>query len=463
MNRWIALYFLLLPCFAQGQFIISDILVSGNKKTKKEIILRELDFKKGDTISLQQLSPRLERNEEHIMNTLLFNSAEIRLADWSDTNANLLTLEIQVVESWYIYPFPIFELADRNFNVWWTEHNRDIKRVNFGIRFYHLNTSGHRDKLKVTAQLGYTQKFEVDYYYPTVNAAQTLGLIGNLFYSRNKEIGYETLNNKLEFYRDDDEFQLWRIRADIGISFRKKIYATHTAKIQLHQNRVSSFVADTLNPEFLFNGRTRQTYMGLFYEYIHDNRDMKPYPLKGTLLLLRAEKAGLGIFKDRNTFLLTAALSQYFPFGKKISLGIQTKGRVDLIRKERGYTDYTALGYGEDYVRGYEFYVIDGTDYLYFKSSLKIGLINRSFNFGKVIPLEAYRDMQFKLFLSLNSDFGLVNDPYFEDQNALSNRLLWGGGIGLDFILFFDKVIQFEYSFNHLWENGLFLHFNLSF
>ena len=46
--------------------------------------------------------------------------------------------------------------------------------------------------------------------------------------------------------------------------------------------------------------------------------------------------------------------------------------------------------------------------------------------------------------------------------NALSNRLLWGGGIGLDIVLYYDKVIQIEYSFNDLMENGYFLHLNLN-
>ncbi|MCB0565677.1 MAG: hypothetical protein KDD01_15005, partial [Phaeodactylibacter sp.] len=62
----------------------------------------------------------------------------------------------------------------------------------------------------------------------------------------------------------------------------------------------------------------------------------------------------------------------------------------------------------------------------------------------------------------LNNDLGYTNDPYTARLNPLSNRLLWGGGIGLDIVLYYDKVIQIEYSFNDLMENGLFLHLNLN-
>ena len=70
--------------------------------------------------------------------------------------------------------------------------------------------------------------------------------------------------------------------------------------------------------------------------------------------------------------------------------------------------------------------------------------------------------MPLKVYLALNSDWGYVSDPFFKDSNPLANRLLIGGGLGLDFVLYFDKIIRIEYNFNHLGENGLFLHFNFT-
>ena len=38
---------------------------------------------------------------------------------------------VDVKERWYIFPLPIFELADRNFNEWWK--TRDFSRTNYGL------------------------------------------------------------------------------------------------------------------------------------------------------------------------------------------------------------------------------------------------------------------------------------------------------------------------------------------
>ena len=75
-------------------------------------------------------------------------------------------LSLEVKESWYIYPAPIFELADRSFNVWWKEMNCDFDRVNYGIRIDHLNLTGRKDKFKIKFQQGYTRKYELEYNFP---------------------------------------------------------------------------------------------------------------------------------------------------------------------------------------------------------------------------------------------------------------------------------------------------------
>jgi len=67
------------------------------------------------------------------------------------------------------------------------------------------------------------------------------------------------------------------------------------------------------------------------------------------------------------------------------------------------------------------------------------------------------------MYLSLNNDVAYVNDTQFNQSNFLGNRWLLGGGLGLDLVLYYDKVIQIQYSINHLKEKGLFLHFKLSF
>lgn len=55
-----------------SSIIIGDIIVTGNKKTKTSIILRELFFKKGDTLSPTDFAVKLEQSRSFIFNTTLF-------------------------------------------------------------------------------------------------------------------------------------------------------------------------------------------------------------------------------------------------------------------------------------------------------------------------------------------------------------------------------------------------------
>jgi outer membrane protein assembly factor BamA len=133
---------------------IDSILYTGNKKTQNYIIRRELDFKAGDTIASTTLTGMFLQNRSRILNTGLFKEVALNIKSW-DTESNHISIEIKVQEAWYIYPIPIFELADRNFNVWWDEFNGSLSRVNYGIRFTHNNLTGQQDALKLTAQFGY--------------------------------------------------------------------------------------------------------------------------------------------------------------------------------------------------------------------------------------------------------------------------------------------------------------------
>jgi hypothetical protein len=107
-------------------------------------------------------------------------------------------------------------------------------------------------------------------------------------------------------------------------------------------------------------------------------------------------------------------------------------------------------------------YVVDGLDFSYFKSSFRYELVNQRVNWGKVMPIKAFKLMPLRIYLALNNDVGYVNDPQFYNDNSLTNNWLWGGGLGLDIIIFYGSAFQIEYSMNQLKEKGLFLHYKLT-
>ena len=175
---------------AQPDWItVDDIAVEGYRRTKRAVIMRELPFAHGDTIALAQLPDKIREAERQLMNTGLFNSAEITYADW-EGETHKVDLKITVTETWYLYPVPIFELADRNFNVWWREQGRSLDRVNIGLEFSHYNFTGWRDKFEVGFKYGYTRSYAIEYNQPYINRSGTLGLSGKIKFSRNRELNY---------------------------------------------------------------------------------------------------------------------------------------------------------------------------------------------------------------------------------------------------------------------------------
>jgi outer membrane protein assembly factor BamA len=63
----------------ENRLIINDIQISGNRRTREDIILRELTFRKGDTIPRSYLEFNINRSRQNILNTSLFNYVTISL------------------------------------------------------------------------------------------------------------------------------------------------------------------------------------------------------------------------------------------------------------------------------------------------------------------------------------------------------------------------------------------------
>ena len=74
--------------------------------------------------------------------------------------------------------------------------------------------------------------------------------------------------------------------------------------------------------------------------------------------------------------------------------------------------------------------------------------------------MDQFNKSFFSLFLSIFSDIGYVVNNQTGIQNNLSNKILWGRGISLDYVTYYDKILRIEYSINDLGEKGIFLHFS---
>ena len=444
---------------AEPAYLIVDTIVfEGNRKTKSSLLFRELEFAPGDSLAGATLTETLERNRLRLMNTGLFSIATLSL----DTlpPGNRLALRFRFVEMWYIYPIPLFELADRNFNVWWTEFNRSLKRVNYGISWTHLNLSGQADILKINLNFGYSNRYELVYERPWLNRRQTVGFRVATGFTRSHELAVGTENNKQQFLVNPDRWQIIRYYANASLSWRPKLWTTHTWTAEYHLNRTTDSIATEVNPDYFLDGRTRQRHFSLIYRYLIDRRDIRPYPLSGWLAAIELRQNGLLPDDDLHLFRATGELKKYFSFTKWLSLETIVKGRVVLPRRKPPYFNNQALGYGNDFVRGYEFYVMDGLDYGLLKTSFHVLAFNRSFNLGRFMPLKAFRVLPLKIYLAFNNDTGYANDPYYGAGNPLTNRWLYGYGVGIDIVAYYDKVAKLEWSWKGPGGGGFYLNIN---
>lgn len=454
---WISIFSLLLiqPLFAYQEVYVRSIRIQGNQKTKDFIITREMAFQVGDTIVLQEAPALLSISENQIFNTSLFTDVTIRLVNW---DSNWVDAEVMVSERWYTWPIPLFELADRNFNVWWQEMGRDFSRTHYGINFYQENVRGRNETLHLKAQLGFTEKFEVFYTIPYVNKKRRLGLEAYVHTSRNKQIGYKTEQNKLLFYEGTSYVQD-RFYTGMLLSYRKKIFSKHLWNVAFHKNQILDTAITDLNPHYFLEGRQAQVYFTLRYHFIYDQRDIRYYPLSGQYIEINAEQIGFSWLGNVNLTALSGAISGYRSvFTNKVYGAIEVKGKISA-PTQQPYYNQQGFGYHQNYVRGYELSVIDGQHYFLSKQALKYELLSSRPERFKISNASQLKGLNLGIYPKLYMDIGYVSDDFYTLTNQLNNTWLLGGGIGVDFVTFYDTVFRVEYSTNKEGKSGLFLHF----
>ena len=179
--------------FSSHAALIKKIWVSGNTKTKEFIILRELTFKVGDSIAVNDIAEKITTSKQNLFNLQLFNNVRIFCVD---STKHDLEFYIDVKERWYFYPIPIMELADRNLNVWWVEQNHSFKRLNLGAVILQRNIRGRNETLAAIVETGFTNYIALQYELPFIDKKLHQGLqLSSSFYT-NKETAYKTYNNK---------------------------------------------------------------------------------------------------------------------------------------------------------------------------------------------------------------------------------------------------------------------------
>ena len=420
---------------------IKEILISGNKRTKTMIIFREMDLKKGDRLSEKKLGELIELDKKRIYNTNLFNSVNVDILTMPD---NQVVLLYKVLERWYIYPGVVFELADRNFNDWWVNQGRDINRVNLGLRFRDFNFRGKRDYLELISQIGFQRQFYFRWKIPYIDKKQQNGLSLTVNYLDSRNVGYLTSDHFQQF-AEADRILKKSYSGTIVHRYRKSFYSTHAFKLKFSHRIVDDTVL-ILNPNYFRDSRESQKYFQFDYWFTNDLRNNINYPTKGHYFYVGMQKFGLSIFKELDIINFSFNFNKYWSLDQGI---IFASGFTSFLSnpKNQPYEKYFSLGIDENLVRGYEKNLIEGSSYFLWRNSIKKKIFG--FVINKEAQLDQIRNLPFRFYPKLFFDLGYVNNyPSYELGRRLTNKLIYGGGLGLDMVCLYDLVIRFEFTYN---------------
>lgn len=433
---------------------VDRVIIVGNKITRRRIIERELTLKPGDTINARVLEPTLTWDKNKIYNLRLFNTVSVRALDMGNHHIDIL---VELSERWYIFPVPIFELSDRNFNEWWNNYNHDLTRINYGLRIYHNNFRGRNESLRLTAQFGFYRKFDIQYRIPNLDRTQRHGLTFNLDFGAPRNMAYKTLDHRLEFLRKDKVIRE-SYGAAVTYSFRKSFFETHSLSYSYRNSEVIDTVL-TLNPNFYNGAKTTQKYSMLSYYFVSEHRDVVMYPLKGYQITAYVAKSGLLPNEDVNQLEINASYAFHKPIGQRYFFSNFSTAFWSTPNNQP-YSVYDALGYRNMIIRGFENYVVEGPMFALNKTTFKRKIFGRTWTIDNM-PLEQFSYFPLAMYIKVFADFGYVqNYNYYQEKDLntrLSNRMLMGAGMGLDIVTVYDLVIRMEYTFTQDQRGAFFL------
>ncbi|HET6990651.1 MAG TPA: POTRA domain-containing protein [Bacteroidia bacterium] len=447
-------------------YVIRSISYSGNKQTKVFIMEREVSFKVGDTISGIEFQKRLKHSRENLLNTSLFNFVTIYSSCEKDSSfSGIIPASVSVVvrERWYTWPVPVFDVAEQNFNTWW-RNGHNFQRASYGFFLWRYNFRGRKESIALICRFGYSQQFGGQYAVPYLNKKHTIGMVFTGTYTRNHEVSYATQNNKLVYYKDNDKRIRGETSGSIMFSYRKGVYWRQTLDFRYTNLSVNDTVTD-LSPHYFAAGRNQMEYFTISYNVTRDYRDIKAYPLKGHFEEFEMTKHGLGILADEklNIFAVAAGVRGYAEVLPRLYLAGMLRARWNP-SKSVPYYHQRALGFGT-YIRGYEYYVIDGESYAVAKTSVRYAILKPHIFKIPFLPLEKFNMFHLAIYGGVYADAGYVDDNFSvrSDRNFLGNSFLFGYGGGIDIVTYYDIALRLEYSFNLRNENGLFVHLGTAF
>ncbi len=439
----------------QNDFVVTDqILINGNKTTHRDIILRETTFQEGDTILRSQMSKHFKESRQNLINTSLFNFADVIPVEQSP-KPNHINVAIILTERWYIWPIPYIRIADRNFTAYFEEGK--IDRLSFGGDIIHRNFLGRQHFIDLTLIFGYNQNYGILYEIPYLTRKKKLGISFSLNYLQAKEYIYQIENDKVKYFHSPSGAAQAGVIAKITPCLRFGHHDKLSLTMSYHDLDFNDSLA-FLNSDFINDESTRFQYFSLSAVFKHDYRDVFAYPLNGYYAEIELTKKGLGIMKNSVDFYYAKlTLDRYFSLGGRWYWASNLTTRLASTATPPIFIN-RALGYDNDIVRTYELYVIDAQNFTIFKNNLKFEIYKKAEGHINGINNDSFGKYFLAFYANLFCDFAYTWHGNDTPKSKLYNELLFGTGLGIDVVTYYDRVFRFEYGFNALGEGCFSIH-----
>ncbi|HZW38029.1 MAG TPA: POTRA domain-containing protein [Ignavibacteriaceae bacterium] len=411
------------------KFVIDSIFISGNKITDEDIILRELTFNIGDSVD----NDLLIYNKERIYSLGIFNRVELKMLD-SVKEINLLNIQIE--ESWYIYPLPFVDIKEN-----------DWKKISYGINLLIKNFRGRNETVQTNFSLGYDPSLSLGYYIPAIAGFEKYFIYFALGYASNN---VKSIFIRKKFGEFEQKF------SSFNIGFGKQFNVYNSASVSLGYQYVESpFYFPGLNAD---NERIdRFPVIGLKYEY--DTRDLSQFPTSGLFTGAELLIKGLDV-NNINYEVFNLEFREY----RKIIDKLIGKWRF-YYRTAFGefipYYDYSYLGYSEvirghsgDYKEGHNLYM--GSLEFYYPIFRDYFL---NFDFIPIVPEELLR---YRVGLYVQA-FGETGTTINRRDKLRIKALDTGFGFGFTLLFLPYNLLRVEYAFDEKFNREWVVDLGISF
>ena len=449
---------------SEDSVIVQTIIITGAKKTKSPVVLRELTFKEKDQLPVDELSDILERNRQNVFNLGLFSAVELEPVVMGIE----LHLVIHVKERWYIFPIPKVKAEERNsYDLIQSFSNGDFHRVSYGLDLQWYNVTGRNEHLTFFGQLGFSERLRFRYSHPGIFGMQYTDLSFGASFINKNEIITGTEEGQAIWNRLEENPLEKSKNAFISVKHRLSLYKNISVLID-YSKRDYADSLNVFNQSYIAGEGLQINYPSVVLSFRHDTRDWHSYPLKGRRYQVFLRFAGPSSLFSHQFSKIGFNWAEYYPIGKRFyfAYGLQN---ILTLGTDLPYFEKSSVGLsGKDIpgisteLRGYERYAIDGSFVSMAKTEFKFAVVPyQTLNLRKM-PIKAFRQMPFGVFLTSYADMGYIED---NTQSNFDTRLkgqgLIGYGMGLNIIGFYDMLLRIEYSRNHLGEDGIFFHSSL--